>query len=214
MKPIRTANRGIPPLLATLAFTILIPAAAYGAVIDFQAVEVPGHALFPTGLSNPYFEDGFSIGAGGGEALSRWGILNPRYHGSTMLFNNTLPGTTTIAEATGKAFSIAFITLARVNNNFLANSETFDGTKTDNSQVSVTFSLPAGSPQSTITTFAFPASFVDLLSVSWSQDQSSNNIMQVDDIVVSAVPVPAALPLLASAMIGLFGLGYSGRKTA
>ncbi|MEM7466567.1 MAG: hypothetical protein AAF387_06735 [Pseudomonadota bacterium] len=195
--------------LSVAAFLSCISLATNAVTLDFESLSAPGHPLFPTGIAQPYEEDGFKITTGGGQSLSFYGTSNSAYLGSIMLFNNTLnpassPAETKIETVSGNLFSISEITLAKVVVT-AAVSETFVGTKADDSTVQVTFNIPSGTIASTITSFFFPNTFVDLKSVSWFQSQASpdNRVVQIDNVVVSAVPLPPALLLFTGGALWL-----------
>lgn len=219
MRAIKMANKDFPEILRSrfarafvAVISLLLGAGAQAVVLDFEALAIPGHVAFPSGTLQPYVEDGFKFTTGGGQSLSFWGTANQNYIGSIMLFNNTLnpvtsPSETKIETVDGGLFSISGITLAKLAaNNGLGVSETFIGTKADNSTVQVTFDVPSGPLATTVTQFIFPGTFVDLKSVSWFQSQAfpDNSVVQIDDVIVAAVvPLPPAIGLLAAAFLTL-----------
>jgi len=76
-------------------------------------------------------------------------------------------------------------------------------------QVSATFTLPAPSSVLVLTTFSFGSEWQGLTSISMSTINTSGSPPVLDNIVVTAVPIPAAVWLFGSA---LAGLGWLRRK--
>jgi hypothetical protein len=81
------------------------------------------------------------------------------------------------------------------------------------------FLYDAGSPLATLKTgqtydfFKFFTSGPESTYALYSDaDGNAASSVTVGDVVVTVIPLPAALPLLTSGIIGLAGLGYTRRK--
>lgn len=156
-----------------------------------------------------YTEDGYQLNNLGSNPFATFVIGESRYKGSTALFNNTVGGTTLLTKIDAGTFTLNSIDLASLNNqgSFDIN---FVGIKSDSSTVSQKFT-----GNDDLLTYTF-IGFTDLTQVEWIQDSPFH---QFDNINLtsgggnlSAVPVPAALPLMASAL-GIFGLARSRNKS-
>ena len=182
---------------ATLA--ILAPfQAAQAVIIDFQSLEQNNSGFNNVGFT--YTEDGFTL-----DNLSTpypfgvFGTQEPRYAGSTALFNGTENGITRLTQNGGGLFDLNSIQLTSLNGSYSV-TVNFTGTKADSSTVTQSFTTDA--ILSTLETFTFNSSFTNLVSVQWIQ---ASPFHQFDNINVSATPVPEP-----SAILGLLGLGLLG----
>ena len=198
-------------LIASLFVLSTSSAFAETVTIDFQSLELENVSLNNVGFV--YSEDGYTLNdTSSSNGLTYSGTLNDFfYKGSTALFNNTFNGITILTKSDASAFTLNSIDLAGLGSDPV--DVTFFGTKSDATTVNQRFT---GS--NSFSTYAF-IDFSDLLSVQWAQTSPSHifdniNLTSVDDNGggnPSAVPVPAALPLMASA-IGIFGLARRRNK--
>jgi hypothetical protein len=156
-------------------------------VIDFQNLEVVANGSFSVG--EVILEDGWSITKNAGEPFSFFvfGTLDPRYPGSTALYNNTIGGMNRLQHGGGSVFDLTSIDLDfLVGNQATVNFTGFidgGGTVMQSFQTDTNVGLE---------TFNF-VGFQNLTSVEWLQDGSFH---QYDNIVVNVVPEPATMVVL------------------
>ena len=119
--------------------------------------------------------------------------------------NNPCPEcTTTITEATGKAFSLSSIDLAAYWPNPGDDMVTVTGTYVGGGQISTDLDLI-----NVFTTHNFDSNWSNLSSVMFDTT-TLYNVLTMDNVVVSVVPIPAAVWLFGSA---LAGLGWMRRRS-
>lgn len=197
-------------LLTSIAITN--PAMASLFTIDFDSLEINDATSHSQGDS--YSEDGFTLQKATndnsdfisfGQSMTISGV--PTYKGSAGLANENPSGITELFRTDNGIFDLLSINLA-----FIFHTTQTDVTFTGElaaggSNVSQTFTLGgSGFDNSAFNTFNFSSSFTGLSKVFWAQTDSSH---QFDNILVNAVPLPAALWLMAS---GLSGLIFFRRK--
>ena len=188
-------------LVALLALT---GAAQAQTTLDFEALPNPSNGFF-TNQGVSITEDGFTLTA---LPPNQYGFAslapntNLNYTGSVALFNNTIGGVTRLTQDNGNPFTLNSIDLANL---FLqpvrpgGDSVDFTGDVQGGGIVTQSFTLATSDA---LQTFAFNASFTNLLSVSFTQDGLLN---QFDNIVVNGgtpVPEPGSVALLVGAGIG------------
>lgn len=197
----------IKPLLNLLSISLLavtIPANA--AVIDFEVLE---HNHYLDLLNSPYNEDGYVIEnlTNATNAFEVLGTDHPNFQDSTRLYNRFVDGVTSLEKQDGTAFNLFSIDLAELNGNVTPPPDllvTFEGLLSGGGTVTQTFQLDGIAFGAE--TFLFTG-FNNLSSVTWTQAEPSH---QFDNIVVSAIPVPAAIWLFGSGLLGL--IGFARRK--
>jgi hypothetical protein len=168
---------------------------ARAAIIDFQQLEHVDVLTVDHGFQ--YVEDGFQLEKVNTDYnFSTYGTLESRYTGSTALFNNTGGSSTELTKVGGGAFDLLSIDLAKLSSKTGANV-----TFTANTGYSQFFTLVR--TDYVAETFNFDSEFLGVTSVTWSQ---ASPFHQFDNIVVSAIPVPAAVWLFSSGLLGLIGV--------
>ena len=186
-----------------VSLALLVAPSASAVTIGFDALEVANDAinLIAPGV---YTEGDFTIT---GDPMNYMGQLSSRYAGSAGLTMGATGASATLElSLAGSCFDIFSIDLSFIEPDALsAASVEFLGTQSDGTIVSQTFQPTAFGFQ----TFAFDASFQDLLTVVWVQNSlNSQTGHQFDNIVVNAgnpIPEPSAarlfgigLPILAT----------------
>ena len=195
-------SKRLPGVLC--AVLTLLSFSSQAVTIDFQSLEHTDSVQTNHGPS--YTEDGFTIA---GVNLFSNGTQRTDYNGSTALFFGLQGVNGTLTANSGGAFNLSSIDLVEVNpgtpivsfTGFLAGG----GTVTQDFTLDGSFGMGFG-----FETFNFTG-FDNVTSVVW---QSLDPFHQFDNIVVSAVPLPAAAWLFASGMLGLFGLARRKRIPA
>lgn len=174
-----------------------------GAVtLDFQSLEHTDALQAYHGTS--YTEQGFTIDA---VSLYSNGTQYMDYEGSTALFFGNQGTIGTLSASSGSAFNLTSIDLAEVNPGTATVS--FTGYLLGGGTVSQSFTLDGIQGGAGFQTFTF-SGFTNLTHVEWKNEDPFH---QFDNIVVSAVPAPAAIWLFASGLLGLIGAGRR-RRTA
>lgn len=198
----------IKPFLNLLA--IVLPTAvfsAHAAVIDFESL---AHDGFVLNVDSPYLEDGFiiqdpSVTSTDNNAFGVLGPTHPAYTGSAALFNSSLEAATMLSRQDGTAFNLFSIDLAELNGDVLNPppflTVTFDGLLASGGTVTQTFQLDGIAFG--LETFAFTG-FTGLSQVSWTQGPAG--LSHQFDNIVTAIPVPAAVWLFGSGLLGLTGV--------
>lgn len=184
--------------------------------IDFQSLEQVNDTLNNVGVF--YSEDGYTLtdsSARGDISAIGWtysGTLNNFFHkGSTALINDFF-GITTLTKENGSAFNLNSIDLAGFDS-APPFRVTFIGIKSDASTITQQFT-----GGNLFSTYVFNE-FTDLVSVEWRQTSPLHMFDNINLTSVenngggnpSAVPLPAALPLMAS-VLGVFGLARRCNK--
>lgn len=195
-----------------MSMAISDPAKAGLITIDFDSLEFNDAISHSQGDS--YSEDGFTLQKATndvfdfvtfGQSMTISGV--PTYKGSAGLANENGSGVTELFRTDNGIFDLLSIDLA-----FILHTNQTDVTFTGQlavggADVSQTFMLGgSGFDNNAFNMFSFSPSFAGLSKVFWTQTDSTH---QFDNIQVNAVPLPAALWLLAS---GLSCLIYFRRK--
>jgi hypothetical protein len=191
----------------------LIPSFAgplYGAVntvIDFESLRVVDNATHDHGFV--YAEDGFTLNnLANDHGLATFGVLEPRFPGSTALFNNTVDGVTELIKTGGGAFHLTSIDLAELNgadHSIVA----FTGELLGGGSVNQTFTLDGIGPANGLQTFVFNG-FNDVVRVRWTQAAPYH---QFDNITLGAVPEPGTMALLLTIVTWLVGIVWRSRRS-
>lgn len=209
-------NKALAALI--IAVAIYNPSTVFAAVVDFSSLSENGTGFLAIG--NTVIQNGFKFSSVGGvgNELGVWknedsnhpsgGALN------TSLLEYYAGSETTMTEINSNPFQLNAINLASwgVGQNGSMNV-TFTGTKSDSSTVQQIF-LVSNSGGSTpfLQQFQFSSEFADLISVSFIQGTYvGSSAYQFNNIVVNAVPVPAAVWLFSSALLGI---GLIGKRRA
>ena len=190
------------------------------AIIDFEDVIVSGGAL----AINPVQSNGFLFNA----SAQTSGVMRDPFVCSPDCADNGTQtyyaggGTSTVTimtEALGQIFSLTSFDIAEMFSGSPAIGATeinVLGNLSGGGTVSALFSLDGINDSvggaADFETFLLPSSFTGLTSVHFTatiNDFTTNSGYMLDNISASAVPIPAALPLLLS---GLAGLGLIGRR--
>jgi hypothetical protein len=179
--------------LVLLAFS----ATASAVVIDFQSLEHIDHAN--TFYGTDYAEDGFSITGN----LWTFGTLASRYTGSTAMYNNSRNGITTLTQTNGNPFSMQLIDLAELNSSLVADVA-FTGALSGGGNVTQTFTIDGNAFGAE--TFLFSSLWANLTQVTWTQTSPFHQFDNITLNAPSAVPVPAAIWLFGTALIGFVGM--------
>ena len=180
---------------------VLLSCNAMAVTIDFQSLATQGDNEINPQL---YTEDGFTITA---TSLFAVGTSSGVYRGSPALRNgtNTNAADTILASDSGSSFNLTSIDLAEVNPGTA--TVTFTGYFQAGGSIVESFMLDGNfSSDSGFETFAFTG-FSNLSRVEWN---NADPFHQFDNIVVSSAPVPAAVWLFASGLLGLIGLSRHG----
>ena len=180
-------------VLCLLSFNVL------AVQIDFEDLALPGTGSTPRGPS--YSKDGFTISVANGELYTH-NSDDPGYRGSTAMYFGLQGVDGTLTANHGGAFTLKSIDLAEVNS---GNAEfTFTGYLQGGGTVTRYVRLDGvytqGPLGSGFETFDF-TDFQNVTSVVW---QNSKPFHQFDNIVVT--PIPAAVWLFGSGLLGLVGL--------
>ncbi len=174
------------------AFSLSVPET----VIDFESLASTTTDFKNAGHS--YTEDGFQLT--NLSNLSMSALRSPgsnnsaSYVDSTTLLNNTVNGITQLTREGGGAFNFLSIDLAEFTTTSGAVTVAFDGTTTDGAMVHQIFTTDGSFG---LQRFVFPSTFSNLTVVTWVNAAPYH---QFDNIVVSTVPLPGGVVLLASAL--------------
>lgn len=181
--------------LAAVSAAAFAAVASANIVMDFQSLEMVDNQTHNWGYH--YEEDGFQVDHPESEPFefSSFGTLEPRYPGSTALYNNTVNGVITLTQITGDPFDMVSIDISNLNNNGPVTVH-FTGHLDGGGEVYAQYTTTGS--QNQLETFSFAGlGFVGLASMDWVQEASFH---QFDNITM--VPAPAGLALLG---LGLFG---------
>lgn len=179
-------------VLTLLSFNV------HAVTIDFESLEQAGTGQPIHGSS--YMEDDFTITVASGN-LHTNALGNPLYIDSTAMFFGLQGVDGTLTADLGSAFSLSSIDLRKVNLIPGPTSTlTFTGFLLGGGTVTQDFTL---SGNTSFNTFNFDSRFDNLTKVVW---RNSDPFHEFDNIVVSTVPVPAAVWLFGSGLLGLIGL--------
>ena len=197
----------IKPFLNLLA--IVLPTAvfsAHAAIIDFESLAHDGSVL---NVDSPYLEDGFiiqdpSVTTTDNNAFGVLGSIDDRYTGSAALFNRSLEAVTMLSRQDGAAFNLFSIDLAELTGDVNPPdilTVTFEGFLASGGTVLQTFQLDGIAFG--LETFTFTG-FEGISEVRWAQGPAF--LTHQFDNIVTAIPVPAAVWLFGSGLLGLTGV--------
>ena len=194
---------GLAVCLAVFAFN------THAVTIDFQLLEHndASQTIVPGVGGDTYTEDGFTLSSTTLIApLYSYGTDNNNYRGSTGLHIGLQGRNTSLTANNGSAFNLVSIDLgeqisgeAKV---VFTGHLLGGGTVTQSFTLDGVFSFGSG-----FETFFF-SGFNNITSLEWSNESP---LHQFDDIVVSTVPLPAAVWLFGLGLLGL--LGVARRRT-
>lgn len=188
---------------------------SYGQVIDFQGVAPTGSGSGGYIEISPYFEDGFILFGYSS------GIVD--YSAENVILSSTTPNINSNGSDVfgwcGECVGLQIVLLPDSAGSFrlqslhatdlLFTDESItppgdllvEGFFADGSSVGTTLNL-----SDTWTTFTLPASFTNLVGVTFSASAAGVRNLGIDNIVVEAIPVPAAIWLFVSGLICLIGV--------
>lgn len=194
--------------LAVLAFAFAPAVASAQATMTFAPVACSGNQGISVGPT--YTEAGFNITA---PDLATWCTGAAHYAGSN-LFMNFANTTGVLTKVGGSTFSINSIDLAHVYaGSYGAQSYTFTGNVFGGGQVFDTFTIAAQSGTPVFQTFNFSAGFTNLTSVDLaSQDPNYYQYSNIKLDAVTATPEPASMMLVATGLLGVFGVARRKQK--
>ena len=173
----------------------------HAVIIDFQSLEHVDDLQINHGIT--YTEDGFTVGT---TPLYTNGTLNSAYRGSTAMFYGLQGTDASLTASGGGAFDLTSIDLAEVDPGMA--TVKFIGHLLSGGTVNQSFTLDGiFTTGSGFETFVFNG-FNNITSLVWS---NNNPFHQFDNIVVSSVPVPAAIWLFGSGLLGLFAVSRRRR---
>lgn len=197
-------------VLFALALVIGVSPAAEAATvtIDFSSINPGPSDTAVVSIGSPFVEDGFQIAGSGFSSVVRFrpdGSERATFQGSAGLFSGTRAPMvlTNVGGARLNLFSVDF---AHSNNPAIAKSLVVSGLTADGLTVSQTFVLALGATNCNDPS-CFPGyatgilgpQFRNLVSASFTAQSEFSSVL-IDNIVVSRVPLPASLPLLAGAL--------------
>lgn len=189
------------------AMLVLLSFNTHAVTINFDSLIHVDGLEEPEGTS--YTEDGFTISAknttaAGQTFLYSFGTTSDWYRGSTALHNGTNSTSDPVmqlAASGGDAFNLTSIDLAEVNSGKA--EVTFTGFILGGGTVTQSFTLDgAFTTGSGFQSFGFTG-FNNLTHVEWN---NADPFHQFDNIVVNTVPLPAAIWLFGSGLLGLLGV--------
>jgi hypothetical protein len=212
-------NKTLAASIIAVAFYNPLP--VFAAVVDFSSLSESGTGFLAIG--NTVMQNGFKFSSvgGAGNELGVWKNEDSNHPDggavNTSLLEYYAGSETTMTEINGNPFQLNAISLASwgVGQNGSMNV-TFIGTKSDSSTVQQTF-LVSNSGGSTpfLQQFQFSSEFTDVTSVSFIQGTyAGSSAYQFNNIVVNAVPVPAAIWLFSSALVGIGLIGKRHNSSA
>ena len=199
MKKINTIATSTMALL-TLAATTSLNAA----IIDFEEIDNTSKVTTGPSLDTQGFNL-FNSSAGIGSIL-HWESSSP-YNAdpSGVTFSHNYSSTTTtLTQLNGGAFNLFSIDFGDVFNSGVSQNISINAVTNSGSLLSTVVST-----DSIIGLETFNLNWSNVLSASWTE--TSGSYLQLDNISVSAVPVPAAVWLFGSGLIGLIGVAR-GKK--
>jgi len=188
---------------------------SYGQVIDFEGVAPPGSVSGGYIEASPYFEDGFILFGYSS------GIVD--YSAENAILSSTTPNINSNGSDVfgwcGECVGLQIVLLPDSAGSFnlqslhatdlLFTDESItppgdllvEGFFADGSSVGTTLNL-----SDTWTTFTLPTSFTNLVGVTFSASTAGVRNLGIDNIVVEAIPVPAAIWFFVSGLICLIGV--------
>lgn len=176
-------------------FALSIAAAsvlAHAAIIDFENLpnSDPSYTLHGDTITSGGFQFASVLHGGDAAAIATWGSSEGFYTGSTAIFANFFDDSLDMTMVGGGAFSLTSIDLADVFLGASFDTITFTGTRADLSTVTETIILNDGSSLSTYS--------LSLMSnvIKININDSTSNDLQIDNLVVDAVPEPATMAVL------------------
>ena len=172
---------------AATALTLLLPQLVWASVIEFE--DVPPSTDVPV-----YSEDGFELTTNVGQVRIS-DFLSPGDNAAqpSFGFGQGVDSKFILTESDDNPFHLISIELLEASLFPEPWGVTLVGTKSDNSVVTVTFTLDGvAGPE----TFFLPSAFVGLISVDIEEDASNEyplDIVLIDDVVLEVQPVPVEL---------------------
>jgi len=195
----RVRGSFVGAIAALVAFVGATTALAGGGdvIIDFQQLEHNDSEIENHGFV--YEEDGYRLSHPEDEPFefATFGTQEPRYPGSTALFNNTVDGVITLEAIDKSLFTLKSIDISNLNNNG-PTTVRFTGNLDNGDQVFASFTTSGSENQ--LETFFFDKTWTNLQSVVWVQEAPFH---QFDNIAVNPIPAPGALALLGVGLVGV-----------
>lgn len=185
---------------------------ASATLIEFEGVALPGSEV--TGL-NPYSESGFDFNA----SDNNFRVLSSSHSVASALTAPTgdfgfiqLPATTiTITDSNLIPFSLQSFDAGLIFSSLSGNLDIVGNLFAGGTVASSLAISNVGSTSGAFQNFSFDNSWTNLTSLDITL--SSGNFLSIDNVQLNAVPIPAAVWLFASGLIGLIGI-FRQKKTA
>ena len=190
--------------IALVASTLVLSTNAMAVTIniDFEEIDNSAANVFS---GNSLDTQGFNLtnDNSSSDAILHWSSTNIRNAdaGGVTFSHNYAGSTTTLTQLNGEAFDLFTIDFADINNSGTIQNITIDAVTVTGTLFSNTITLDM---LSGLETFDF--NWYNLASASWTE--TTGAFLQLDNIAVATtvVPVPAAVWLFGSGLIGLTGI--------
>ncbi len=182
-----------------------LAAASHAYTVTFESLSHDDMDIVQHGAT--YEEGGFLFtntatveSSGFDPSFSTFGLQASGFTGSTALINDNWHGQTVLTTVGGGYFSIYSIGLAGLFTADMTSEVEFSGVKHDGTVVSQIFSVDN---LLSMQNFDFNDGFQNIILLSWNQADAP---IQFDNVNVAPVPIPGAVWLFGSGLLGLTGL--------